>query len=205
MPVLKEVLYYTFSELSDHQKEMARERYRCHDTDYDWYTSVYDDFLNLCSLIGIEIGYVSRSGSGTKRCLWFSGFYSQGDGACFEGVYKYRKGALKKVTDAYPMDKELHEIIRNLQNIQKKFFYRLKAEITHRGRYYHENSMDIRVCNSVSGYLCASPNAEAIIETALRSLALWFYNQLEKEYDYITSDEVVDAALEESGAIYTEK
>src|SRR3546814_8987198 len=86
-------------------------------------------------------------GGGTRRkpCIWFSGCWSQGDGACFEGDYSYAKGALATIRRYAPKDVALHRIADALGSIQRRNFYQLSARISHRGRYYHEYSMDIVV------------------------------------------------------------
>ena len=38
-------------------------------------------------------------------------------------------------------------------------------------------------------------DAEETVMEALRDLARWLYRQLEREYDYLTSDEAVDEAI----------
>ena len=38
-------------------------------------------------------------------------------------------------------------------------------------------------------------DAEATVIEVLRDLARWLYRQLEREYDYLTSDEAVDEAI----------
>ena len=37
--------------------------------------------------------------------------------------------------------------------------------------------------------------AEDTVIEALRDLARWFYRQLEREYDYLTSDDAVDESI----------
>ena len=44
---------------------------------------------------------------------------------------------------------------------------------------------------------------EGVIE-ALRDLARWLYRQLEREYDYLSSDDVVDEAIIANGYTFTE-
>jgi hypothetical protein len=38
-------------------------------------------------------------------------------------------------------------------------------------------------------------DAEEVVCKALRDLARWLYDRLEREYDYLQSDEVVDESL----------
>src|SRR3546814_19433181 len=74
-----------------------------------------------------------------------SDLWNQGDGACFEGIYSYARGASAAIRRYAPKDVELQRIADALGAIQRRNFYQLSARITHRGRYYHEYSMDIAV------------------------------------------------------------
>ncbi|SEN99269.1 hypothetical protein SAMN04489859_10275 [Paracoccus alcaliphilus] len=47
-------------------------------------------------------------------------------------------------------------------------------------------------------------DAEEIVIDALRNLARWLYRRLEREYDYLSSDEVVYAGIIVSGYTFTE-
>ena len=76
--------------------------------------------------------------------------------------------------------------------------------MSHRGRYYHEYCMDISVERASDTYQPPTPDAEEIIIEALRDLARWLYRQLEREYEYHTSDEVVDENIEANGYTFTE-
>ncbi len=47
-------------------------------------------------------------------------------------------------------------------------------------------------------------DAEDIVTEALRDLARWLYRQLEREYEYLTSDEAVDEAIAANEYTFTE-
>lgn len=195
MPVTKEVKVYQFDELSDDAKEKAREWYRDGGFDYEWWDSVEYDFKEICKLIGI-----------TDVKIYFSGFSSQGDGACFEGRYSYEKGNVKKLMEYAPLDTELHRIVKELQAVQRKTFYQLTATVKHSGHYYHENCTDIRVYNADFG--CndydATKEQEDAIKELLRDLMRWLYRTLEKEYDYLNSNEQVDDTIRANEYEFTE-
>ena len=74
-------------------------------------------------------------GGGTRArpCIWFSGFWSQGDGACFEGYWSHAKGVNARIRDYAPTDATLHCIADRLQAIQRRNFYQLAAEVSRRG------------------------------------------------------------------------
>lgn len=195
MPQIVEHTLYQFDELSDRAKERAREWYRNGALDYNWWDSVYDDAATCAKLIGIDLNTkpVKLMGGGTRYdpCIFFSGFSSQGDGACFEGSYEYVKGAAKAIRQHAPQDATLHAIADDLQAIQRKHFYRLTARVKHSGYYSHEFCTHIDVCDSETGCEVDADTADAVIEP-LRDFMQWIYRQLESEYEYLMSDESVD-------------
>ncbi|PJR12841.1 antitoxin of toxin-antitoxin stability system [Sinorhizobium meliloti] len=173
-----------------------------------WFDSVYDDFETICAILGIRLKTRSmRTGGGSsssKPCIWFSGFYSQGDGACFEGCYRYQQGSIRKIRTHAPLDKELHRIADTLLSVQRRNFYQITAEVSHRGRYCHAYSMDVSVERDSPNYQRLSGDDETIVIEALRDLANWLYRQLEQEYEYLSSNEVVDEALLANAYTFTE-
>jgi hypothetical protein len=97
MPEVICTTVYQFPELSDAAKERALSWYRELGPHDDWWGAVYEDFERVCEILGIRLKTtpVRLMGGGTraKPCIWFSGFCSQGDGACFEGYWSHAKGA----------------------------------------------------------------------------------------------------------------
>ena len=149
MPEVICTTVYQFPELSDAAKEKARNWYRDFGPQDDWWDAVYEDFERVCEILGIRLKTTSvrLMGGGTraKPCIWFSGFWSQGDGASFEGYWSHAKGAAARIRDYAPTDATLHGIADRLQAIQRRNFYQLAAEVSHRGRYYHEYTMSVDV------------------------------------------------------------
>ncbi|EEY1408407.1 antitoxin of toxin-antitoxin stability system [Escherichia coli] len=191
---------YTLDELScPSAREKARDWYRVHHSDSNWYENVYEDFRAVCGIFGIDLRQrVFRLSSGRfmeEPCIWFSGFCSQGDGACFEGRWHWQSATARRLREYAPQDRELHRIADALQVVQKRNFWQLQAEINLRGRYCHPYSMDITVTrNSPTGQVMTT-DTEAAVSEALRDLAFWLYRQLENEYDWLTSDAAVDETL----------
>lgn len=103
-----------------------------------------------------------------------------------------------------PQDRELHRIADALQAVQKRNFWQLQAEISHRGRYCHPYSMDITVTRNSPTGQALTADAEAAVSEALRDLAFWLYRQLENEYDWLTSDAAVDEAIHINAYTFTE-
>lgn len=208
MPEVIETTVYRLDELSEAAKDKARAWHRDSAFDPDWYDAVTEDFARVAEILGVELltRPVRLMGGGSRQqpCIWFSGFWSQGDGACFEGRYVYAKSAPQKIRAYAPQDAELHHIADTLQEVQQRNFYQLHAGIRHRGHYYHEYCMVISVeRDSPSGQDMTADAEDTVIE-AQRDLARWLYRQLEREYDYLSSDEVVDEGIVANDYTFTD-
>lgn len=149
MPRIVETLAYTLNELSEDGRGKARGWYRETVVRDDWYDCVYEDFGAICGILGVQLKTrpVRLYGGGThaKPCVYFSGFCSQGDGASFAARYAHEKDAPRKIRAHAPQDAELHAIADVLQAVQRRNFYQLYADVSHRGRYCHEYCMEISV------------------------------------------------------------
>lgn len=208
MPEIVETTVYRIDELPDAAKETARQWFRRIGFDHDWFEFVYDDFERVCAILGIELRTtpVRLFGGGrrAKPCIFFSGFWSQGDGACFEGRYAYSKGAARRIRAYAPQDADLHAVADALQAVQRRNLYQLRAGIRHRDRYCHEYTMAITVERDAPNGQDMTVDAEETVTEALRDLARWLYRRLETEYEYQISDAEIDAALEANAFTFDE-
>jgi len=207
MPEIAEILIYRLDELSAPARERARQWGRAQLLGPDWHESVFDDFEAICMLLGVTLATtpipLMGSGSRPRPRIYFSGFCSQGDGACFEGVYGYRRGSAVLIRQHAPTDAMLHRIADTLQAVQRWQFYGLGADVRHHGRYFHELTMAISV-ERASGDAAPVADADIVVE-ALRDLARWLYRRLEREHDDQTSDAIVDEAIAANGWTFTEE
>ena len=199
---------YQFSELSVAAKENARSWYRelgPHDERWD---AVYEDFERVCEILGIRLKttlvHLMGGGTRSKPCIWFSGFWSQGDGACFEGYLSHTKGATVRIRDYAPQDTTLHDIADRLQAIQRRNFYQLAAEASHRGRYYHEFTMAVDVSRDSQTGQPPTDDAEEVVTEIFRDLTRWLYRQLQAEYDHLTSNEAIEEGIVINEYTFTE-
>lgn len=198
---------FTLDELSESAREQARAWYREGGLQYEWYSDVYEDFGDICRILGVTPATRTiRAISGRyceETCIWFSGFSHQGDGACFEGHYCYQAHSARDIRKHAPRDHELHRIADTLQAVQRHNFWQLQADIHHRGRYYHEYSMVITVGRDSSVGQEATCGAEITLSETLRDLARWLYCRLESEYDGLSSPESVDEAIRVNAYTFT--
>lgn len=208
MPEIIETIVYQLAELNEAAKDKARAWFREGGFDHDWHDTVYVDFVQICTILGItfETRTIRLLGGGSRQepCIYFRGFWSQGDGACFEGRYAYACGAPAKIRAYAPTDTALHHLADALQTVQGRNFYQLRAQARHRGHYYHEYCMEIAVERESPPGQDMTPEAEGVVIEALRDLARWLYCQLEREYEYQSSDECVDQAITANAYTFTE-
>lgn len=204
MPKTVETTVYKFSELSERAKERARDWYRgCIESD-EIAESVIDDAASIAEILGIEFNQkpvkLMNGKTRYEPCIWWSGFSSQGDGACFEGHYRYAKGSVKAIKAYAPKDTELHRIAVDLANIQKRFFYKLEARMTLTGSYSHSGCMSVEMFSEITEYWDSHSNTFNIawgsVQKLMRDFADWIYSRLEKNNKYLMSDENVDECIE---------
>ena len=209
MPQVIATTVYRLEELPEGAKDRARAWYREGGFDDDWYDAVYEDFQRIAEILGIRLKTrVSHLVGGRTRedpCIWFSGFWSKGDGACWEGTYSYRNSAAAELRAYAPKDKALHRIAETLQTAQRQNFYRLRAEVSRRGTYYHAFTMAVSVTRDSSAAAEVIGDAASVVTEALRDLANWLYRQLEQEYDHLTSVEAVDETRIVNSDTFTEE
>ncbi len=157
----------------------------------DWWDSIYEMFKEDMNEQGI---YVSK--------MYFSGFWSQGDGACFEGHLDDIPLFLEKnfKPDDYPMIRKLLDSGGSL-----------KFSTSHSGHYYHENCTRFYIEADRLEYCVDIPTDfhqqvveqwdkeldNEIVDFEKESVEIFknhmrtLYRKLEKEYDYLVTDEAV--------------
>ena len=174
--ITKEV--YTFDELDDSAKEVARGWYRTSALEYDWWDCTFEHAKEIGKILGIDIDKI-----------YFSIFASQGDGACFEGHYSYAKGSAKEIKEHAPHDKELHRIATELYKAQRPNFYELSANVKQSGHYHHSG------CTSIEVYSEHDSNTDVSLKEALRDFMNWIYKELGQEYDWLMSDSQTEETI----------
>jgi len=188
---------YKFADLNDDGKEKAIKWFRDAIAHDDWYDSVYEYAATIGEILGIDLKTrpVKLMNGSTRQDpnIFFSGFSSQGDGACFEGSYEYRKKSLHDIKAYAPKDKALHEIAANLQAVQKRNFYGLYANVEHSGQHYHSRCTRFGIRRDDAEM---TADAEDDLTEYLRDFMNWIYRALENEHDYQNSDDVIIETIE---------
>ena len=173
--------YATFKELTPEQQAKVIENNRPINVDYEgWSERVTDNFTVALGLIGFDVAH-----------MFFTGFWSQGDGASFTGTYRYVKGGIENLKKEFPNWTEFHSIAERLQQLQKVNFYSIECSIYRSGFYYHSNTM------YTDGFECKNYTVETENEVLeiFRDVADLYYSALSKEYEYLTSDDAVSESI----------
>lgn len=206
---------YTFDQLSERAQQRALDTTRDWNIDDGWWDCVYEDAVHMASLMGIKIDTDSRrtrnNSSAKYPRIYFSGFWSQGDGASFSGSYACRPNAVKDITMERD-DPILIAIAEELTALQVsatfEFGYPFVCSITTGSQNSHSGTMDISNveldgCDDGAAKRWSARTTWDLDNDALDALDLfrrfadWIYAQLKTEYEYLTSDAIIKEVLVE--------
>ncbi|AXQ68556.1 hypothetical protein HOU00_gp120 [Caulobacter phage CcrPW] len=192
--VTKEVFQY--DELTPKAQEKARDWFRDmldRTADNEFAEPVMEEAERVAGMLGITF----KPTRGGDPVSW-SGFYSQGDGASFEGRYAApEKPAFETIKAEFPTELKLQAIAAELDAFQDRHGRRLVADITRNGRsnYVHAYTVDIDVCEqdeaADDGLVNVSPTTEKAIADELRNFMGWIWDQLREAYEGDREDETV--------------
>lgn len=181
------------NEESEQLKDELIEKYRSINVDYEWWDHIYDDMKIEMETKGISV-----------NDMHFSGFYSQGDGACFIG--RIDMAQFLKV----------HQLE---QKYMAATFFAGQGELwanldQGNSRYYHENTVSASlVVDSYNNYEEDSTryqvyetmqkvlddewkDLEDDVNNICRGYMQDLYRKLRDEHEHLTSDEVVWETIE---------
>jgi hypothetical protein len=191
--------------ITDKRKRALLEKHRDINTDYDWWRTTYQEFLTELEGVGIAVdieNYKDAAGGKRRRhAIFFSGFYSQGDGACFSGRIDDEVKFLAAHKEAFAATPELTYATTYpwYESIRVSWVCGLN-------QYVHANtlgfSFDINIheeesCNLAEAAQQAiyaafdQPMFIGIVEAIVKDYCNQLYATLRVEHDHLTSDEVV--------------
>ena len=207
---------FEYKDLPAKLQEDAISFYADSTTDYDWHEPIIEGFKEDMSELGVEVDDVE-----------FTGFWSQGDGASFTGqvtslekfLTKTEIGESSKLPISFSEAKELEKTIPDFDNP-----YDAEIDIVFRrisSRYSHENTCDTDVSfafwhqdgdvfimsqiGDCDGFaLTFNPTIfknelEGLAEEWRKKACHKLYRDLEKQYDYLTSEEGISEYIIDMG------
>lgn len=170
----------------------------------EWWEWTFKDAKRMGALMGI-----------TVEDIYFSGFWSQGDGASFTGRYACKPDAVQAITrECGGSDKELIRIASELSvlqttlKLQHGFTFECTIARDRYSNYSHSGTINVDVWGTkenVDEDIVDDAAAEYVEPTLslMRAFADWIYRQLEAEHEYLTSEKAVTESIESSGLRFT--
>ena len=192
-----ELKLYKFDELSKEVQEKVIEKNRHINVHDDWHEFVIEDWIN-------EV-IPSRGFDATR--IYYSGFWSQGDGAMFEygGITDELRNEFIDTLNLSPMRKQWV-----LNNIYTSASGRHSGHYSHDGCcshsiYWEIDNGDLHWTTNFYQWLESfGDDFEAFIVDRYKDICQDLYRTLEKEYDYLLEDEQILETLLCNDYDYTE-
>ena len=171
-------MVYSFNELSEAAQERALNAFRCSNVEFNWWEDSYDTIRTAGKLLGLEIGDIHFDAY--LYCI-------------FDAHYRYVRGAVKAVRNEFPRMTDLHEVARDLQALQRRYFYSLRCNVASQ-----------RDTNSYQCFRFGEDYECEDLGDIIDDFAHWARVLLRDEYKYLTSDEAVKEAIEANEHEFTE-
>lgn len=173
-----EIKAYTSDELSKDVQKKVLDEHRYIDVDGNWFDPVIENWTKKLASLGF-----------TNAKIHFTGFGSQGDGACFDAEIDIL--ALARACGYAPKEAmDMKEIIE--ANDCRMFIFELN------GRYSHEHMRRLTIEESGNESERDNDTLELFQEKAenLRiNLSKEIYRDLYTEYDYLTDNDQVSGTI----------
>lgn len=176
-----EVTLYTFKELNDKAKEKARAWWRELSAEDSLFSEgPKEDLKEVAKHMGWKV-----------TDTYFSGFSSQGDGACFAGEWAASRVNVASLKGYAPKDEELHRIVAIIERVATRNPEAI-ASVRQSGHYMHENCTRFEYEDFSDAY---RDEDEKLLTKATRDLMQWFYASLEEASEFEDSDKNIDEIL----------
>lgn len=174
------------------------DKYREINVGHDWWDCTYDYWKSRLARMGVEVDEIN-----------FSGFWSQGDGACFTGQVSSKQ--IKRFMRIHGM----RDRYRSIYTLADHVSIWVAINRNSNRHYSHSNCVTPEAEMEYPSWIDAESDdiRDAVVWELYQDTELWWkdfdkecvevlrgymddiYRDLEKEYDYLTSDEVVAEAI----------
>jgi hypothetical protein len=197
---------YSFNELDKEAKGKALTTYRDLNLNFDWWDDEYEDFIELCSHLGISV---------IKDSIKFDGFYSQGDGSAFSANVDIVKLAAAISTEAWKAYAPKQEfafppltIDRRVTALVEKGLLPDEPQIIGRYRQYGVVvDLGVYVINDNGKnhdlIFDELDKLEEWLRSAAEILNCHLYKSLENQYDFLTSDNAIKESILTNEYLFT--
>ena len=197
---------YSFNELDRKAKENALTTYRDLNINFDWWDDEYEDFIELCSYMGIAV---------IKDKIKFKGFYSQGDGSGFSAMVDIPKLFTAVANQSWKDYAPMQEFAFSTPLIDCRVMALVangllpsEPQIISRSRQYGIVT-DLGISEVIKDGKTHENIFEELdkLEEWLRSVAeilnRHLYKSLENQYDFLTSDTAIKESILTNEYLFT--
>lgn len=196
---------YSFNELDKEAKGKALTTYRDLNVNFDWWDDEFEDFIELCSYMGIAV---------IKDKISFRGFYSQGDGSGFSASVDIPKLITaiqnQEWKDYAPIQEfpfTAPEVDRRVLTLLKKGILPQEPQIIGRSRQYgvvvdlgvyviNENRQHDNVFEELD-------KLEEWLRQIADTLNRYLYKTLENQYEFLCSDTAIKESILNNEYLFT--
>ena len=178
---------YELDELTPELKEKVIENYRDIHTGYGWYQFILEEWTEKLEALGYE-----------NIDINFNGFGSQGDGASFTA----KSMDLDKWLKVHKRTTHYKKLLKDIHNYGLAGLTGEVYRLTH--HYYHENTCKASVDGDTK-YPELVDELTAEIESERYELCNQLYKDLQNEYEYLTSDEVILETLKANEYMFNDE
>jgi hypothetical protein len=197
---------YSFNGLDREAKEKALTTYRDLNIDFDWWDDELEDFIALCSYLGIAVN---------KNSIKFRGFYSQGDGSGFSAIVDIPKLLIAVFNQSWKDYAPIQEFLFSVPQIDRRVIALVangllpsEPQIICRSRQYGVVT-DLGISEVIKNGKTHENIFEELdkLEEWLRSVAeilnRHLYKSLENQYDFLTSDTAIKESILTNEYLFT--
>jgi hypothetical protein len=197
---------FSFNELDKQAKQNALTTYQDLNIGFDWWNDEFEDFIELCSYMGIAVN---------KDSIKFRGFYSQEDGSGFSATVDIPKlfiaVANQSWKDYAPMqefDFEVPQVDRRVMALVAGGLLPSEPQIIGRSRQFgvvtnvgiSEVIKDRKTHDNIFEEL---DKLEEWLRSVAETLNRHLYKSLENQYEFLTSDTAIKESILNNEYLFT--
>ncbi|ACU60696.1 hypothetical protein [Chitinophaga pinensis] len=197
-----EIQVFPFNELNEQAQRKALDKCREINTGFNWWNEVYEDFQNLCGYFGLTMDIT---------LIYFSGFYSQGDGSCFTAdvdMVQMLSCIENKAWKEYAPEEDLYfcrtdydkRLVKLIQ--QDLISLAVQVDSTSAGygvQVYFDATVNGPRGDSYPNIENALDQLDKVCTCVCQTLNQWLYKHLQEEYENRTSDKAVMDSIISNG------
>lgn len=200
---------YKYEELETEVQEKVLREYRHKEVNTtSWWQNTYFDFVVICLILEIDIN---------PSEIFFSGFYSQGDGSSFAcnilDIRKFIQAVKAEKWKDYAPNQEFNfdvlDMDKRVLNLIQNGYIDIYFKTYNRHRYYYLHfDWEYTFNDDSKEYPHIEYQVEKLlkwVESVLNDLNQHLYKELQKEYERLTADEYIIQMFAEEDYQFTDK